>query len=116
LTHAITTGLAQVGTFTGSAFQSDGLSILVFNSESISLEPTEAWVFAANTPRKSVAGWQQGMVKQLGNGRVAVFGEAAMFSEQNCARETAMGMNHPLARDNRQLVLNILRWLSGRMN
>ena len=45
--------------------------------------------------------------------RVAVFGEAAMFSAQLGGPNRApMGMNVPLAGQNARLALNIVRWLS----
>jgi hypothetical protein len=49
-------------------------------------------------------------------GRVAVFGEAAMFSAQsaiNGDQVMRMGMNDPEASQNSQFVLNVLHWLSG---
>jgi hypothetical protein len=50
----------------------------------------------------------------VGRGRVAFFGEAAMFSAQVAGREKRpMGMNAPLAEQNAQFALNTLHWLSG---
>lgn len=52
-----------------------------------------------------------------GRGRVAVFGEAAMFTAQVTGPERQpMGMNAPGAEQNAQLLLNVLHWLSGLMH
>jgi hypothetical protein len=56
----------------------------------------------------------QGVALGVGSGRVAMFGEAAMFTAQRSGPEgRPMGMNHPDAPHNAQFVLNVLRWLSG---
>jgi hypothetical protein len=50
----------------------------------------------------------------VGEGRVAFFGEAAMFSAQLAGPEQhPAGMNAPGAEENFQFVLNVLHWLSG---
>jgi hypothetical protein len=62
------------------------------------------------------AGMYQGAVFRYGEGRVAVFGEAAMFSAQKLTiddRVLPMGMNAPEAAQNPQFLLNIMHWLSG---
>lgn len=112
--HPLTAGIDQIATFTGSAFRGDITPLMIFNATSVSLVPQTAWVFPTSTPRISVAGWSQGAVKQFGRGRVAMFGEAAMFSEQTCGPGFPMGMNSPLAAQNRELLINVLRWLAGR--
>lgn len=53
---------------------------------------------------------------RVGNGRVAVFGEAAMFIAQTWVQDglvRRMGMNHPEAPENARFVLNVLHWLTG---
>jgi hypothetical protein len=72
-----------------------------------------------SAPVRSVAGGAQGVVMAFGKGKVAVFGEAAMFSAQvvRLTRdgkevEIKAGMNVP-GNDNRQLALNLFHWLSG---
>ena len=49
---------------------------------------------------------------KVGRGRVAVFGEAAMFSAQLAGPKQPMGMNAPQAEQNHQLLLNVMHWLS----
>jgi hypothetical protein len=60
---------------------------------------------------QSAAGWSQGLALSYGAGRVVVMGEAAELSAQLAGLEP-MGMNVP-GIDNRQMALNIMRWLSG---
>lgn len=63
---------------------------------------------------RSIHGWLQAAAVRVGTGRVAAFGEAAMFSAQLAGpARMPMGMNHPLAKQNAQFTLNVLHWLSG---
>ena len=120
--HAIVNGATaaervdSVATFTGQAFQWEAgwEPLLVFGANAVTLVPDTAWVFRPHTPRLSVSGWAQGAVRTFGSGRIAAFGEAAMFTEQSCgAPARPMGMNAPAAAQNRRLVLNVIRWLRG---
>ena len=53
-------------------------------------------------------------MKRVGKGRVAMFGEAAMFSAQVAGPERSpAGMNHPAAAQNARLLRNLVRWLPG---
>jgi len=119
--HPVTEGrrprerVDSVATFTGEAFQSpDGATdLLTLPSGYVSLMPNVAWEFGPDTPSVDVAGWSQGAVMNFGEGRVAVFGEAAMFTAQRTGPEAApMGMNAPMARQNPQFVTNLVRWLT----
>jgi hypothetical protein len=104
-----------VATFVGSAFKppKDAIPVLVFSANFVSLKPDKAWQFTAATPRESLEGWCQGAVMKVGNGRVAVFGEAAMFSAQLAGpSQQKMGMNAPEAKQNHQLLVNVLHWLT----
>ena len=77
---------------------------------------TVAGQITDETPRIPVKGWYQGAVMRFGKGRVAVFGEAAMFSAQLAGpNRSPMGMNAPIAKQNPQFLLNILHWLSGKL-
>ena len=64
-----------------------------------------------NNPEKakmvSATGRAQAIALPFGKGRVVVFGEAAMLT----AQERNFGMNYP-GTDDRQLVLNVMHWLS----
>jgi hypothetical protein len=121
-THPVTEGrgarerIDSVVAFTGQAFRVDapGRPLMTLAPGTIVLEPSVAWQFDEKTPTEPGTGLQQGAAVQYGKGRVAVFGEAAMFSAQLSAKEHApMGTNDPKAPQNAQFLLNVLHWLSG---
>lgn len=105
----------SVATFTGQAFRAPpaARTLLTLRDGIVSFEPEVAWEFPPETPRVDVGGWPQGAVVEVGRGRVAVFGEAAMFTAQRVGDGEAMGMNAPIAGGNPRFVLNLLRWLAG---
>lgn len=122
--HPVTRGrsagerIDSVTTFTGQAFRAEREvdPLLVLPSGTTLLLPIEAWEFSDRTPRVPAAGMLQGATLHFGAGRVAVFGEAAMFSAQEQIRgdeRHLMGMNSPDAEQNPQFLLNVLHWLSG---
>lgn len=123
--HPITSGRSEseqidsVATFTGEGFEAvdDAEPLLVFGPNVVSLMPEVAWEFDDNTKRIPIAGWYQGAVRTFGKGRVAVFGEAAMFTSQRAGPERRpVGMSSPSAPQNQQFVLNVIHWLSGLMD
>jgi hypothetical protein len=121
--HAIVAGreanerITQVRSFTGQAFRFaptvEGVEpVLVLPDDYVSLEPRVAWVFDSATAIRPVGGWLQGATRRVAAGRVAFFGEAAMFTAQRAgAAQRPMGMNAPRAEQNARFVLNVLRWL-----
>ena len=113
--NKITLGISTVVSFTGSAFRAiDADPLLVLGANVESLEPDQAWRFEEKTPRVPVAGWCQGAVMLRDKGRVAVFGEAALFSAQlDGVLRSPMGMNQPAAAENPRFLLNVMRWLAG---
>jgi len=109
----------SVATFTGQAFRIDpGVDAepLLELPEGVRVWlPPEAWVFSDSTPNIPGAHLLQGAIVRHGRGRVAVFGEAAMFSAQLAGpQRSPMGMNRPEAAQNPRLVLNVLHWLTHR--
>jgi len=123
-TSEVTDGAARseridsVTSFTGQGFRLDpGLEaepLLTIPPGHTLYLPTVAWQFSDSTPRISAAYLLQGALVRHGRGRLAVFGEAAMFSAQRAGPQGApMGMNHPVAGQNYRFVLNVLHWLSG---
>lgn len=120
LSTSITNGMqlshrvSEVATFTGQAFQIplEATAILQFADDHTNFLPDTAWRFDNNTKKQSVKGWAQLAYLKLGKGRVVVSGEAAMFSAQLAGPDRRkMGMNAPLAKQNYQLLLNIIHWL-----
>jgi hypothetical protein len=97
--------------FTGQAFRIDapGTPLMKLRRDVVLLLPEVAWQFSRLTQRMSAAGMLQGAALNVGRGRVAVFGEAAMFSAQLSGPNRApMGMSQ-----NPQFVLNAAHWLDG---
>lgn len=122
--HAITNGLKKgekierLSTFTGSAFQipDNATPIISFAERHISLQPDTAWRFNPETERLSLAGFHQGAVLPFGEGQLAVFGEAAMFTAQVTGNGLKAGFNSEYAPQNAQFVLNLIHWLDGLEN
>jgi hypothetical protein len=107
--------ITKVSTFTGSAFKlpKGATPVLVFGDKSVSRETKMAGQDKLEVVKVPIEGWCQGAVMKVGNGRVAVFGEAGMFTAQLAGpKQTPMGMNAPEAEQNHQLLLNLLHWLS----
>lgn len=120
--HPITRGrnsserIDSVVSFTGQAFRLEGSgeALMKLGHNITLLMPQVAWQFSSLTPRISASQMFQGAVVRYNKGRVAVFGEAAMFSAQvSGPARTPTGMNSPAAPQNGQFLLNVLHWLSG---
>jgi hypothetical protein len=111
----------SVVTFTGQAFRPVGGTrvrpLLVLPAAVELLQPDTAWVFHPSTPRRPVTGWLQGALVPHGKGRVAAFGEAAMFSAQvvtnRRGKTLRFGMNAPIAGQNAPFALDVVHWLTG---
>lgn len=59
----------------------------------------------------------QGAALDVGNGKLAVFGEAGMFTAQIAGNgRSQMGFNNPMAANNQQFALNTMHWLDGSLN
>ena len=118
VTHGRDAGSAvtSLQTFTGSAFQAPPAArpIIVLPAGYMSHEcllPCRGRVAESN-----VGGYLQGAVMPLGKGRIAVFGEAAMFSAQVFKGSNPPfrgGFNAKGAEQNKQFVLNLAEWLAG---
>ena len=122
--HAVLDGrsgaerIDSIVSFTGSAFHLIGDSgradLLRLPRGTRVLMPVVAWQFSDTTAQLAGDGLLQGALFPLGRGRVAVFGEAAMFSAQVTGpRREPMGMNAPVAGQNAQFVVNTMHWLVG---
>lgn len=125
--HPVTRGrvaseaIESVTSFTGQAFRvvGDAFSLMRMPDDWAVFLPTEAGLIGETTPYVSTRGLVQGALLEFGSGRVAVFGEAAMFTAQSWVRADGstgrMGLNHPLAKDNSQFLLNVMHWLVGKI-
>jgi hypothetical protein len=108
--HPITQGIDEVVTFTGSSFQIEppGQPLLVLG------RTVCAYTHAFDLHPLPLEGHLQGAVVQFDLGRVAAFGEAAMFSAQVTGpNRSPMGMNAPVAKQNARFLLNVMHWLTG---
>ena len=108
--------ITAIATFVGTAFEApqDARPIIAF--------PAGYFIYECGLPCPGVVakhdakGYLQGAVRAVGKGRIAVFAEAAMFSAQIIPSFTPpfrFGFNVPGAEQNRQFVLNLVRWLTG---
>lgn len=101
---------------TGQAVRvSAGEPLLTLRDDVTVLLPDTAWRFPAATPRVPGFGLLQGVVLAVGAGRIAGFGEAAMFSAQRAGPTAGpMGMNDPAAAQSPHFLLNLVCWLVER--
>lgn len=109
-------GFEAVLSFTGQAFTAPETAdpVLVFGDHFMNFMPDTAWRFRPETPVEPATGMLQGAVMDFGAGKLAVFGEAAMFSSQLAGpNRVPVGMSSRGAGGNVQLLLNIVRWLAG---
>ncbi len=116
LDNEITKGIDTVVTFTGSAFRlpPGAHPVLALRNYTL-LRPEEAWQFTETTPFTDSRGFYQLGYLEYGKGRVVMSGEAAMFSAQLAGpNRNLVGMNQPEARQNGQLLLNIMHWLDAK--
>ena len=107
--------VTKMVTFTGSAFRApeDATPVLVFPKNSVSKEPNTAWQLNKRTKEVDISGWYQGALLKVGDGRMAVFGEAASFTAQLAGpQKRRMGMGALHADQNFQMLLNVMHWLS----
>jgi len=118
--HPVTEGRSEderidyVRSITGQAFwlTVPGEPIMYLPPRSVVLLPSEPWNFSDATPRIPGDGLLQGATIRHSKGRIAVFGEAAMFSAQvSGPKRRPMGMNMPSAAQNGQFLLNVMHWL-----
>lgn len=105
----------RVMTFTGSAFKAPpaAIPVLVFQEGALAFPLGQSGPDFIG-PSVALTGLNQGAILRLGRGRVALFGEAAMFTAQlGGPNREAMGMNTPAAKQNYQFVLSLMRWLAA---
>jgi hypothetical protein len=113
--------VAFVDTFTGQSLAAPegAVPLLVLSEQAIDNIPTNATVAVEgsrqittfDTQEQSASGRCQGLAMDYGKGRVVVLAEAAMISAQIGKDRQPFGMNVE-GNDNRQFVLNTMRWLA----
>ena len=107
----------EITTFTGSSFTipKEAKGILKFVKEDYCLAPEIAWQFNEGTPRTDLLHSYQGAILNYGKGKIAVFGEAAMFTAQTVTNNSGtfkFGFHSSQAPNNIQFIRNLLFWLS----
>jgi hypothetical protein len=118
--HAITRGrqpserVDRVMTFMGAAFRAKAPAnpLLVFGGEIVSYQTETFGKLSPTTPSIPANGLLQAATRRYGKGRVVLFSEAGLFMARAPGGKP-VGMNHPGAEGNLQLLLNTLHWLDG---
>ena len=112
-------GVNRVRSFTGQGFKipKNAKSLLKLNeSQTVYLVDT-MWVFNEKVKHFPAKGLSQGAIMNFGRGKIAVFGEAAMFSAQLAGpNRIKVGMNSEEAKEKHQLLLNTIHWLDGKLD
>lgn len=106
-----------ITTFTGSSFSipKEAKGILKFKKGDYCLAPEIAWQFTETTERLELENKYQGSILNFGKGKVAVFGEAAMFTAQTITNNIGtfkFGFHSENAPNNLEFIRNLMYWLS----
>jgi hypothetical protein len=123
--HAILRGrtgaekVRRVSTFTGQSLDVPKDAVPLLRLSKTAAESPYSWArllvgagFNIGTP---VSGRAQGLVMKVEHGRIAVFGDTALFSAELVSKYGQVykiGMNAP-GNDDRQFALNVMHWLAG---
>jgi len=105
----------RVTSFTGCAFKASGdfTPLFILGPLKTSWMTKEPDKFPEDTPKVDVEGWYQGGVQEVGEGRLAFFAEAGMFTAQIITgHNIKFGMNVETAAENPQFILNLFHWLA----
>ncbi|CAL2083485.1 hypothetical protein [Tenacibaculum sp. 190524A05c] len=111
--------ISKIRTFTGQAFEiPDKATSILKTTEKLTVYlPDTMWRFSEKTKRFPAKNLSQGAVLNYKKGKIAVFGEAAMFTAQLAGRNRfKVGMNSEDAKENYKLLLNIIAWLQKEEN
>ena len=79
------------------------------------MAPEIAWRFNDDTPSSDLENNYQGAILEFGKGKIAVFGEAAMFTAQTITNDSVtykFGFHSEQAPNNIQFIRNLIYWLS----
>ena len=106
-----------VATYYGSGFKLKDSTITGLfsfdNPNIVSYQTQEAWKMNSDTPTIPSDQLYQAAVMTFGKGRVAIVGEASLFSAQLVGKDkNPVGINYPNKNQNLQFVLNLFHWVS----
>ena len=107
----------EIASFTGSSFKipKKAIPVMKFRSGDKCLQPEVAWQFNDSTLTTDLSGSYQGALMDYGKGKIAIFGEAAMYTAQTIEQNGntfKVGFNSPAAPNNVQFIRNVLLWLA----
>lgn len=111
----LTQNIDQLASFTGSALKApeDAQVVATFPRTHQLLVPEVAWQFNRSTKKLPVEEYVMGAFKPFGDGKIACFTEAAMFTAQIVRNRLKVGFNAVEAPQNQQFVLNVVHWLDN---
>lgn len=111
----LTSNIDSLASFTGSAILAPTNSTKLgrFPDSHRLLIPERAWVFDELTEVLPLEELSFGAYMIFGEGKVACFSEAAMFTAQLVQERYKVGFNSPRAPDNQQFILNLVHWLDN---
>ncbi len=112
--------VTKVQGFLGQGFSvpPDAIPVLQFTTPAVSWMPQKSWDINDNTPFFNATGLYQGALLEVGKGKLAVFGEAGMFTAQLVEDKDEvwkLGLNAESASQNEQFLINIMHWLAGKL-
>ena len=111
----VTKNIDSIAGFTGSGLiaPKEALTIALFPTSHKLFLPEVAWQFEEQTIIKDTKNLSMGAIMNVGNGKVAFFTEAAMFTAQIVQGKFNVGFNSPKAPQNIQFVRNVMYWLDN---
>ena len=116
--RSLNENVSQIRSYTGQGFKIPNNAISILNldeSQTVYLVDT-MWVFNDKIVQFPAKNLSQGSVMNIEKGKIAIFGEAAMFTAQLAgSNRTKVGMNTKEAEENYQLLLNIIHWLDDEL-
>ncbi len=106
--------IEQFFTFTGSAFipPAEAMKLLTVPEGYVAIMTQSLRREAETAPKINVSGLSAGSTMKFGDGRLAIFAEAAAFSAQTVNKIKTIGMNNPKGAKNPLFVLATMRWLA----
>ncbi|HEX5111755.1 MAG TPA: hypothetical protein VFV79_02835 [Saprospiraceae bacterium] len=119
--HPIMDKIERINTFTGSAVKGDSTwtPLLIFSPNAqnynvkveVKQDGDDTYTNVTYADFYSAAGWSQGICKSYGKGKIVILAESAFLTAQFDRNGNKFGMNLP-HEDNKQFVLNLVRWLA----
>lgn len=120
--HPILNNIEKINTFTGTSIKGDSTwtQLILFsdNSQNFNVkvdvikDGRDVVTNVTYSDFYSAKDYAQGLCKHYGKGRIAILAESGFITAQYDRSGNKFGMNVP-DQDNKQFVLNLIRWLAG---